>query len=408
MFSDYKCALCRASKMLCGKERCPIIVKFESQIKVKQALNSEKINGSTPPDIFIGRWGYPNVYIGPLVTPEHGDTGIFGTPEMWMGKTIDDIVDFRSILVRGKHRVNVKKPGAEKILQATQEIALAGKSAEVNVEFFNKPSGRTSFSEESQPYGPSARMKSITIGTLKTEQRIEKAHSDTDLKAAEAVTQLYRKEILVSKIQKAFSAGLFGIEKNRVLVPTRYSITAVDDIISKNILKNVKQSPIINEYRIYELNEFDNRWIILMIPSCWSYELIEAWYPKTTWNPFGTQISIFSDAEGYRGRSEYPEIGGCYFASRLAVSELLESEKRQAAVIVMRESHPGYIMPLGVWLVRESVRKALKTNPGKFADLDGALKYVSSKFDIPVGTWIKNSAVLRSVMQQRTLGSFVM
>ncbi len=407
MFSDYKCALCRASKLLCGKDRCPIMVKFESQIKFKQAIGSEKINGSTPPDIFIGRYGYPNVYIGPLVTPEHGDTGIFGTPEMWMGKTIDDIVDFRSMLVRGKHRVNVKKPGTEKIVESTQEIALAGKSAEVDVEFFNKPAGRVSFSEESQPYGPSARVKNISIGTLKTEQRIEKAHSDTDLKAAEAVTRLYRKDILVSKIQKAFSAGLFGVGKNRVLVPTRYSITAVDDIISKNILKNVKQSPIINEYRIYELNEFDNRWIILMIPSCWSYELIEAWYPKTTWNPFGAQISIFSDYEGFNGRSEYPEIGGCYFASRLAVSELLEDEKRQAAVIVMRESHPGYIMPLGVWLVRESVRKALKTTPSKFADLKSALGYVSLKFDIKIGTWIKNSAVLRSVMQQRTIGSFV-
>lgn len=407
MFSDYKCALCRATKMLCGKDRCPIILKFESQIKVKQKIDSEKINGSSPPDVFIGKWGYPNVYIGPLVTPEHGDTGVFGTPEMWMDKTIDDIVDFRSILVRGKHRVNVKKPGAEKILQSTQEIALAGKSAEVDVEFFNKPSGKMFFSDDTQPYGPSAIVRRLTIGTLKTEQRIEKAYSDTDLKASDAVVQLYRKDILVSKIQKAFSAGLFGIKKNRVLVPTRYSITAVDDILSKNILKNVKQSPLINEYRVYELNEFDNRWIILMVPGAWSYELIEAWYPKTTWNPFGAQVSIFSDSEGFKGRSEYPEIGGCYFASRLAVSELLESEKRQAAVVVMRESHPGYIMPLGVWLVRESVRKALKGTPGKFADLESALGYVSSKFDIPVGTWIKNSAVLKNAMQQRTLSSFV-
>ncbi|MFH1105824.1 MAG: hypothetical protein V1731_01265, partial [Candidatus Aenigmatarchaeota archaeon] len=245
------------------------------------------------------------------------------------------------------------------------------------------------------------------IGTLKTEQRIEKAYADTDLKAADAVMRLYRKEVLVSKIQKAFSAGLFGVEKNRVLVPTRYSITAVDDIISKSILRSVKTFQPINEYRVYELNEFDNRWSILMIPSYWSYELIEAWYPKTTWNPFGTQVSIFSDAEGFKGRSEYPEIGGCYFASRLAVSEALESEKRQAAAVVMRESHPGYIMPLGVWLVRESVRKALKTTPNKFADLKSALEHVSSKFDIKIDMWIRNSAVLKNAMQQRTLGNFL-
>jgi hypothetical protein len=197
------------------------------------------------------------------------------------------------------------------------------------------------------------------------------------------------------------------MEKNRVLVPTRYSITAVDDIISKSILKSVKTFPIINEYRIYELNEFDNRWVVLMIPSYWSYELIEAWYPKTTWNPFGGQISIFSDAEGFKGRRDYPEIGGCYFASRLAVSETLESEKRQAAVVVMRESHPGYIMPLGVWLVRESVRKALKGNAEKFADMKSALGYMATKFDIPIDTWIKNSAVLKNVFYQKTLNNFV-
>jgi hypothetical protein len=39
----------------------------------------------------------------------------------------------------------------------------------------------------------------------------------------------------------------------------------------------------------------------------------------------------------------------------LAVGELLEKERRQAAVVVLREAHPGYIMPVGVWQVREIV-----------------------------------------------------
>jgi len=37
----------------------------------------------------------------------------------------------------------------------------------------------------------------------------------------------------------------------------------------------------------------------------------------------------------------------------LAVCDQLVKERRQATVIVLREARPGYIMPVGVWQVRE-------------------------------------------------------
>jgi len=46
--------------------------------------------------------------IGPLVPTEFGDTSTMDTPEKWGGKSIDDIVDFRFRLVRGKYRIDVK------------------------------------------------------------------------------------------------------------------------------------------------------------------------------------------------------------------------------------------------------------------------------------------------------------
>jgi hypothetical protein len=154
---------------------------------------------------------------------------------------------------------------------------------------------------------------------------------------------------------------------------------------------------------VYENFELDNRWFILMVPERWCYELIEAWYPSTAWNPFGASIAIFSSHEFYEGRKTYAEIGGCYYAARLASCELLDSERRQAGVCIMRETHPGYVMPVGVWNVRENARAALRKKPRTFSTLKEALFYCSTKLDIPVKRWVGNSAVLRDALYQKKI-----
>jgi hypothetical protein len=143
-----------------------------------------------------------------------------------------------------------------------------------------------------------------------------------------------------------------------------------------------------------------------MMPSNWQYELIEAWYPNTVWNPYGRSISIFNSYEFFDGRSTYAEIGGCYYAARLAVNEFLNNERRQAGIVILREAHPGYIMPLGVWNVRESVRKALKTNCQMFDTLDEAIINISQKMDIPIQRWIRNSAILKNQLFQKRIEDF--
>ena len=143
-----------------------------------------------------------------------------------------------------------------------------------------------------------------------------------------------------------------------------------------------------------------------MFPNKWEYELIEAWYPNTTWNPFGRGITIFNSYEFYNGRNSYAEIGGCYYAARLAVNELLNREKRQAGVVILREAHPGYIMPMGVWNVRESVREALRQNYQKFDTMNEVLKLTSEYLDIPTNRWIKNSAILKNRLYQKRIEDF--
>jgi hypothetical protein len=399
------CARCKG-RMWCGKERCPLLVKFYVQTKARPLIDSTHLEGSSPPSVFIGRFSYPKVYIGPMLPPQFGDTSMMDTPEGWQGLSIDEIVDFRFRLVRGK-LLNPVNNFSGKIIEQTREIALADKSPDAEVDFRKKPTGRLVMNDEIQPFGPSAQIQKMELGgNVRYEKNIEKAFYDTDLKAAPAVIGLHRDGILVSKIQKAFSVGAFGLGKNRKFVPTRWSITAVDDTLGKNLMQYTRDYPLVNEFRVYEHYQLDNRWLVLMIPREWCYELIEAWYPNTVWNPLGKNIEIFSDWEFYGGRKDYASIGGCYYAARLAVNELLNREKSQAGVVILREAHPGYIMPVGVWNVREAVRAALRSQPQKFATLQEALDFAGKKMDIPVAMWIEESGVLKDTMRQRRIADF--
>ncbi len=400
------CVACRGAKLLCGKARCPVLVKFYSSAKVKPLTESLDIDGSSPPGVFVGRIGYPYVSVGPLIPPEHGDTMLLDTPEMWIGKSIDDIVDFRSQLVRGKHLVHIRDLESSKIIEATREMALCKNPVDVEAEFLKKPTARLVLDDEVQPFGPTAPLKKIDIGSTKFDHRMEKATNDTDMLAKDAVLELYEKGTLVSGIQRAFSVGSFGEGKARRFVPTRWSITAVDSMVSANLMEKMKDNPLINEYMVFESWQLDNRFVVLMIPRAWSYELIEAWYPNTVWNPFGKDVAIMASSEGYNGRTTYAEIGGCYYAARLAVNEYLVKEKRQARVVILREAHPGYIMPVGVWNVRENVREALRNPSHKFQTLDDAFGYISTRLVIGKERWIQESTVLKDTKYQKGLEDF--
>jgi hypothetical protein len=391
--------------MLCGKERCPILVKFYAKQKTVPLLDSLKLEGSSPPSVFVGRFGYPKVYVGPMVPPVIGDTSLMDYPEQWTGLSIDEIVNFRFQLVRGKYLTDVHNFDG-RIIELTQEIAMAKSCPDTEVIFKSKPMGRMVLDDEIAPFGPSAKIEQLEVNSIKSEQSIEKAYYDGDLKAKDAVFRLYDKGLPVSQIQKSFSVGLFGIDKNRKFVPTRWSITAVDDTIGKALLEKTRTFPTINEYRVYSHEELGNRWVVLMIPREWCYELIEAWWPGTIWNPQGRQIEMISDCEFYNGRIDYPSIGGCYFSGRVAVNELLNKERRQAGVAIWREASDEYIMPLGVWVVRQGVRHTVSKTPMKFETLQQALNFVSQCLKIPLKNWLEKSTILKDSIYQRRLTDF--
>jgi DNA repair protein NreA len=406
--SSSQCILCKGSRNLCGKTRCPILVKVNYYLKGVPLMDSEDIAGASPPSVFIGRIGYPKVYAGPLVPPVHEETSLYDLPELWFGRTMDEIVAFRSMLIRGKHRVHVKEfEQAGKIIDKTRELALAVSPVDMELLLKNKPRGSMFLDDEVQPFGPSAQIRDLNLSNARWDNHVEKAFYDTDLKAVPAVLELYEKGVMVTKIQRAFSVGAFGLEENRRMVPTRWSITAVDDILSKDLMKKVRENPEINEYRIYESRYLDNLFEVIMIPAQWSYEAIEAWFPGTTWNPDGKSIGMYGDWEGNSGRTTYASMGGCYYSARLAVCEQLVKERKQATVIVLREARPGYIMPVGVWQVRENVRNAMRQPPYKFNSLESSLKWMATRFQIPLQQWIIWSEFLKNALFQKRITDYL-
>ncbi len=387
------------------KGKASYLSRLYSRMNFKTVEYSEKVEGSSPPSVFIGRYGYPKVSVGPLLAATHDDTAILDLPEEWLPakKETADIVDFRMQLIRAKQTVNIKEGVCgSRIVSQLQEIALAKNPLEVDAEFKKPPRGRF-FHEEMQPFGPSAALKNLEVGNSKFNPQMEKAHYDTDLKAKDAVIKLYEKGVVFSSIQKAFSTGAFGLEKNRKLVPTRWSITAVDSTISQQLLQEIKEYSTIGDYRVYESFSLNNRFIIMMLPTPWRYEWIEAFYPSVV----GDRLEIFGDYERFERKTEYSAVGGCYYSARLAVAELLRKEKKQAGVIILREAYSGYI-PLGVFNVRENTRRAMQLGCQQFETFDAAIDYAASRLKLRLGTWLQHSVLLREEFIQKRLSDFAM
>ncbi len=402
------CLRCRSAQMLCGKPVCPILLRYEAVRSTLTRIADRDFEGTTPPGVFVGRFGYPSVSIGPLLSPAHGDTMLYDTPEEWVGRPVGEVVGFRAGLVRGTTRLRVTEAAQpSRTLEEFQLLTMASESVESSVTFRRPPRGTIALSDTTPPFGPSAPIDRARWEVRRVDPRLDRMTSDVHAGARVAVGELYRAGVRVSRIQRAFSVGALGQRRRRRLVPTRWSITAVDDLLSKANLERVRDLPELNEIQVYRLTALDNRWIIALWPGAFRYESIEAWYPATLWNPNPREILMLGDFEGDRGRTTYAGMGGCYYAARLAASEALLRMGRRAGVLVLREVHPGEILPLGVWNVREHVRAALAQRPEVCADLGEFLTLVRTGFEIPLARWLGASEFLHRLRHQRTLDAYL-
>lgn len=404
------CAICKGGRLLCGKKFCPIVQRMKFWKSTIEKVK-DSFFGTSPPSVFVGRYNYPRVNVGILSPPiEMKNAEKLDFPEVWYKEqsTIRQILDYRSEMIHSRTRHNVKQPRGN-LLEPMQELATAKKATDVEVWLKSKPKFKFSVSNFRPPIGNPVNIKNVKITeNVKVHRNVDRIISDTDLKAGNAVTLLYQYKVPVSKIEKIFSVGLLGLPFQRKLVPTRWSITGVDDIIGRSLRERIKKYPELSEIQVFHNEYIGNHYEIIFFPESYEYELIEIKQPKSVWNPYGKQAAIYSDYEPYWGRKDYADkTGGAFYAGRIAVVEHLDNIKRQASVLIIREVLPSYYAPLGIWQMRETVRGVFGNKPEMFDSIDEAIKKVSTRLTTPMKKVLQKSKLYQKIKKQTKIKKFL-
>jgi hypothetical protein len=254
---------------------------------------------------------------------------------------------------------------------------------------------------DAAPFGPSAPLKDFKLVASSADRRIEAAYYDTDLKASDAIVNLYKQGVETSQIHKVLSIGMLGGRKARKLVPTRWSITATDDVLSKHLVDTIEPNPSIDAFEVRVFSHLANQYAVILLPDdVWSFEMIESWFDSDG------RMGMGSDYEDARGLDHYPTIAGAYFAARLAVAEHFLKRMRKGAGLVLREIHPEYVMPLGVWQIREGVREALKNHSNAFETLAEALTFACNHMSVSISEIQKRSSMWKNLRAQKRITDF--
>jgi len=363
--------------------------------KYGNLFSSDSLSGSSPPSVFVGSYNYPKVNVGPMVPPLHGDTGILDSPEEWAGKSLEEIVNYRLNLIRGIQKVPVNEPSG-RYIENLQELAMSEQATDSDIQFYKKTSPVGLIDGYSAPFGPIGEIKSAKFSNSPSQRKIEQLYYDKDLLAADAVLKLYNSGIEISKIQKCFSIGMFG--KKRKLVPTRWSITATDDIISKSLIDEILDYDLIDSVRVFYYSHLGNSYSVILFPHRWIFEMTEAW-----WN--NGVLGFGSDGEDARGIDHPPAIAGAYFSAKLAVGEYLVKNGIQAGCLIFREIRPEYAIPVGVWQIREGVREAMKQEPIPADSFEQALDVAARPMSVSKKEWLAHGGIMQ-LIRQKTISDY--
>ncbi len=397
-------------------------IKFETikkiaevRFKYKDFGDISKIESNSPPSVFIGsKLKYPVVNVGILSPLERDENSwVYDDAKYWAKENfeIGDVVRLRGNLLNSRFQSRVSDVRLnKKFIQIAQEIAIASKPVDIEIELKNKLTFGRNKDKIITPIGMKAPLKKARITeNVKVDRKIDKMIND-DVKASEGLKYLYKNNFNEYVLSKILSVGVLGLKKNRKLVPTRWSITATDDTLGKNLLEGVKEYLWVENYDLFIGEFMGNQYMVLFFPGVWSFELFELYFPGSSWNP-SEEIKASTDFENYSGRKEYAfNTTGGYYATRLAILEYLNSIKKQASVLVIRLETPTYWASLGVWVVRESVRKSLENKKIKFNSFDELIESVKKigkiKFNFEPEQILKQSKLLK-ILNQKNLTDFL-
>ena len=388
------CPICK-TEHIGSKNECPLYNKTFSLTKSNPILDFEAFSS---PDIFVGRHNYPDFFPGILspITQSEDPTPL-SFPEEWFKNklSIDQVLNNRSKLVYTRF----KPKKSNRLKETMQEMTVSKKptSAEFNLE--KTPSFKTISAMNTGVIANTAPVKKISItSNPRVPVKVEQAISDSDFKAAPAIYELYNSNLPNSYLINILSAGVLGIKPQRKLVPSRWSTTAVDDIISLKLLEEIKHFPRLDTYEVYTGYYVGNNYVFILLPSSWSFEVLEK---KDTTN------HIWKDYESFFKRKKYASnVTGAYYANRLAVVEHLHKRKKQASCLVLREIDDSYYAPLGVGILKELSRNVFSIPPIEAETFNQALQIANSIFQIPIENYTAQSNLFKEEKTQRSLSEF--
>tara|TARA_Y100000310_G_C20672579_1_gene811140 strand:- start:529 stop:1731 length:1203 start_codon:yes stop_codon:yes gene_type:complete len=390
-------------------------IKFEvikkiadTSFKVKNLSNISKLNSNSPPSVFVGsKLQYPLVNVGILSPLERDENAwLYDDSKYWAENNfeIQDVQKIRESLLNSRFQSKVSDSRLnKKFIQIAQEIAVASRPVDVEIELNKGLSFESQKDKVITPHGVRAGLKKAKItSNVKIHRKVDRMIND-DVKSVEAINYLYKNKFDGYSLSKILSVGVLGLKKDKKLVPTRWSITATDDIIAKNLLKKVRDFKWIENHELFFGEFMGNQYLIMLFPDVFNFELFELYFPKSAWNP-SNEIKASTDFESFSGRKTYASnTAGGYYATRLPILEYLNSIGRQASVLAIRLETPGYWASLGVWVVRESVKKSLKrkmTFASKEDLLNGTRKIGNIKFNFDCSDILKRSKIMNDVLAQ--------
>ncbi len=393
--------------------RFSVIKKIaDTNFKYKNIQHISRIDTTSPPSVFIGsKLRYPQVNVGILSPLEHDEEAwLYASEKYWANNNfqINDVLNLRNSLLNSRFRSQVQDSRMNKrFLQIAQDIAVASKPVDVDIELKNRLNLQGGKDRVVTPHGMRASLKQAKITeNVKIDPKVDRVMND-EIKSSEGISYLYKNRFDEYSLSKILSVGALGLKKDKRLVPTRWSITATDDTIGKMLLKEIRDFKWIENYQLFFGEFLGNQYILLFFPSVFSYELFELYLPGSSWNP-STEIKASTDSETYSGRKNYASnTAGGYYAARLPILEYLKSIKRQAGVLAIRLETPSYWAALGVWVVRESVRKAINSQGIEFdneKELLEMAKTVSMKrYNFDPQQIFDKSTLLKTIRTQKNL-----
>lgn len=358
-------------------------------------------SGASPPEIFVGRYNYPNVNAGILSPNFFENTEELSMPEIWYKKNfnIGDILTRRSKLIYGRFKTGIKNHDKNRFTELMQEISMSAKPIDTEIFLKRNPKKYLEINKYSPVITNFAPLDNVKLQeNTKVNNKVDYLVSDFHVKANDAILELYKSEIAISNINKLLSAGLLGIKFNRKLVPTRWAITAVDDSIGKKLIDNIRYYKELDEFLLFHAEYVGNHYEILLMPGNFSFEIVEADIK------FSKEVNFWHDYESFHGRKGYAkEVVGGYYVARLAVCEYLEKIKRQANILVLREITNDYYAHLGVGILRETCRDAFNKIPDKPASLNESFEKMQERLNLNVEVFKEKSINLKNYGKQKKL-----